>query len=101
MCDEVSIMYAGSIVETADMETFFAHHQHPYSEGLIGSIPRIGARQEKLQTVSGMVPSLINPPPGCRFHPRCGFALERCRRENPVLREISPGHKVACFKVTG
>ena len=100
MCDDVSIMYAGSIVETADMETFFASHQHPYSEGLIGSIPRIGSAQEKLQTISGTVPSLVNPPPGCRFHPRCKFTMEKCRREKPTLREITPGHKVACFKVT-
>ena len=99
MCDEVAIMYAGTIVETAGMEDFFAHHRHPYSKGLIDSIPRIGHRPEKLNTIPGSVPSLINPPSGCRFHPRCAERVERCRGEAPSLEEIAPGHKVACFRV--
>jgi oligopeptide/dipeptide ABC transporter ATP-binding protein len=101
MCDEISIMYAGYIVETTNMENFFANYKHPYSEGLIGSIPRLGHRKEMLSTISGSVPSLIHLPPGCRFHPRCSYAMDRCKIEKPLLIEISPGHKVACFKVAG
>lgn len=101
MCDDISIMYAGYIVETTNMENFFANYKHPYSEGLIGSIPRLGHRKEMLSTISGSVPSLIHLPPGCRFHPRCSYAMDRCKIEKPLLKEISPGHKVACFKVAG
>jgi len=98
MCDQVSIMYAGSIVETTGMENFFSNHKHPYSNGLIGSIPRIGDRKAVIETIPGVVPSLVNPPPGCRFHPRCADAMDRCQKEKPVLRGIAPGHKVACFR---
>ena len=101
MCDEISIMYAGYIVETTNMENFFASYKHPYSEGLIGSIPRLGHRQDMLNTISGSVPSLIHLPSGCRFHPRCRYVMDRCKIEKPLLKEISPGHQVACFKVTG
>jgi oligopeptide/dipeptide ABC transporter ATP-binding protein len=101
MCDDISIMYAGYIVEATNMENFFANYKHPYSEGLIGSIPRLGHRKEMLSTISGNVPSLIHLPPGCRFHPRCSYAMDRCKNERPLLKEISPGHNVACFKVTG
>jgi oligopeptide/dipeptide ABC transporter ATP-binding protein len=101
MCDDVAIMYAGTIVEWTGMENFFSNHQHPYSQGLIGAIPRISRRQERLNTISGSVPSLMNPPAGCRFHPRCPVVMDRCRKEKPLLQEISPGHRVACFKVTG
>jgi peptide/nickel transport system ATP-binding protein len=101
MCDEISIMYAGYIVETTTMENFFANYKHPYSEGLIGSIPRLGHRKEMLNTIPGSVPSLIDLPGGCRFHPRCSYTMDRCRIEKPLLREISLGHKVACFKVSG
>jgi oligopeptide/dipeptide ABC transporter ATP-binding protein len=101
MCDEISVMYAGYIVETTTMENFFANYKHPYSEGLIGSIPRLGHRKEMLSTISGSVPSLIDLPGGCRFHPRCSYAMDRCKIKKPLLKEISPGHKVACFKVAG
>jgi oligopeptide/dipeptide ABC transporter ATP-binding protein len=101
MCDDISIMYAGYIVEITNVENFFANHKHPYSEGLIGSIPRLGHRKEMLSTIPGNVPSLIYLPPGCRFHPRCRYAMDRCKNEKPLLKEISPGHKVACFKVVG
>jgi oligopeptide/dipeptide ABC transporter ATP-binding protein len=101
MCDDISIMYAGYIVEITNVENFFANHKHPYSEGLIGSIPRLGHRKEMLSTIPGNVPSLIYLPPGCRFHPRCRYAMDRCKNEKPLLKEIFPGHKVACFKVVG
>ena len=100
-CDEVAIMYAGCIVEWTSMENFFSNHQHPYSQGLIGSIPKISHRQEVLKTISGNVPSLMNPPAGCRFHPRCPLVMDRCRKEKPRMQEIAPGHRVACFKVVG
>ena len=100
-CDEVAIMYAGCIVEWTGMENFFSNHQHPYSQGLIGSIPKISHRQEVLKTISGNVPSLMNPPAGCRFHPRCPLVMGRCRKEKPRMQEIAPGHRVACFKVVG
>jgi peptide/nickel transport system ATP-binding protein len=100
-CDEVAIMYAGCIVEWTSMENFFSNHQHPYSQGLIGSIPKISHRQEVLKTISGNVPSLMNPPAGCRFHPRCPLVMGRCRQEKPQMQEIAPGHRVACFKVVG
>jgi oligopeptide/dipeptide ABC transporter ATP-binding protein len=100
MCDDISIMYAGYIVETTNVENFFENYKHPYSEGLIGAIPRLGYRKEMLSTISEC-PSLIHLPPGCRFHPRCRYAMDRCKNEKPLLKEISPGHKVACFKVTG
>jgi len=101
MCDEVATMYAGTIVEIAELEVFFAHHQHPYSEGRLASIPVMGERKEMLSDISGNVPNLIAPPAGCRFHPRCPYAMDKCQSEKPALQEIASGHKVACFKVTG
>jgi len=101
MCDDVAIMYAGTIVETAELAVFFAEHKHPYSEGLLGSIPRIGERKEMLSVINGNVPNLITPPSGCRFHPRCRYAMDQCEREKPVLKKVAPGHRVACFKTTG
>jgi len=101
MCDNVAVMYAGSIVETAPTEIFFANHQHPYSEGLVQSIPRIGERKEMLSVIPGCVPDLIDFPLGCRFHPRCHFSTAHCQEEKPILKEITKGHKVACFNVTG
>lgn len=101
MCDEIAVMYAGSIVETAPIGIFFDNNRHPYSEGLLHSIPHIGKRQEMLSVIPGTVPNLINPPAGCRFHQRCRFAMGRCQSEKPLLREIGDGHQVACFKVNG
>lgn len=101
MCDEVAVMYAGSIVEKSPMKDFFSHHRHPYSEGLLQSIPRIGLRREWLSVIPGTVPDLIDPPAGCRFHPRCRYATNRCQSEKPPLRDIGDGHQVACFKVNG
>jgi len=100
MCDDVAVMYAGNIVETARMEVFFAKHKHPYSEGLLKSIPRIGIRKDMLSVITGNVPNLIAPPSGCRFNPRCPYVMDRCRSEKPGLKEVVPGHKVACFNVT-
>jgi peptide/nickel transport system ATP-binding protein len=91
----LAVMYAGRIAEIADATTVFENPAHPYSRLLISSVP---STQEKktLQAIPGLPPTLLNPPPGCIFHPRCPSAMERCRTEVPPLQEISPGHQVAC-----
>jgi peptide/nickel transport system ATP-binding protein len=100
VAQRVVVMYAGKVVEEASVEQLFANPRHPYTQGLIRSIPRVdkgGGRKARLQTIAGTVPKLINPPDGCRFAPRCGFATDECRRAQPPLREFEPGHKVACI----
>jgi peptide/nickel transport system ATP-binding protein len=95
----VVVMYAGKVVEEASVETLFEQPSHPYTQGLIRSIPRIDLDSEhksRLETIGGSVPILINPAPGCRFAPRCRHALSCCAETEPVLREIAPGHRVAC-----
>jgi oligopeptide/dipeptide ABC transporter ATP-binding protein len=101
MCDEVAIMYAGKIVETATSESFFSNYRHPYSEGLLEAIPRIGEEKETLSIIPGNVPNLLHLPPGCTFHPRCPHVMEKCKTEQPKLTLVSPGHKVACFHYNG
>ena len=96
----VVVMYAGRVVEEASVEQLFGDPKHPYTQGLIRSIPRMdaaGGRKERLESIAGTVPSLLTPPPGCRFAPRCKFASEACTAAMPELREIEPGHKVACI----
>jgi peptide/nickel transport system ATP-binding protein len=95
----VAVMYAGKVVEEAGVEALFANPRHPYTQGLIRSIPRVDARaagRARLQQIPGTVPSLLDPPPGCRFAARCRFATAICTAEEPPLREIAPGHSVAC-----
>jgi peptide/nickel transport system ATP-binding protein len=95
----VVVMYAGKVVEEAKVEDLFGDPRHPYTQGLIRSIPRIdtaATKKTKLEAIAGVVPSLLNPPVGCRFAPRCRFASAICRQEQPPLREVAPGHKVAC-----
>jgi peptide/nickel transport system ATP-binding protein len=95
----VAVMYAGKVVEEAPVEQLFAQPSHPYTQGLIRSIPRIDAaatRRRRLESIAGMVPSPLDPLPGCRFAPRCPFARGDCIEAVPPLREIAPGHKVAC-----
>jgi len=98
IADEVVVMYAGQIVESAAVAALFADPQHPYTIGLLGSIPRLDAERARLATIEGVVPSAHNQPRGCRFSPRCPFADRRCREEPPPLREIDAGHQVACWK---
>ncbi|MBX9702369.1 MAG: ABC transporter ATP-binding protein [Acetobacteraceae bacterium] len=96
----VVVMYAGKVVEEASVVELFADPRHPYTQGLIRSIPRIDlsqGRKERLEAIPGTVPSLLNPPIGCRFAARCRFATDACRAAEPPLREVSPGHKVACI----
>ena len=95
----VVVMYAGRVVEEASVEKLFATPAHPYTKGLIRSIPRIdfdSDHKQRLEAIPGSVPKLINPPMGCRFAPRCQYANDRCTQEMPELREISAGHSVAC-----
>jgi oligopeptide/dipeptide ABC transporter ATP-binding protein len=103
MCHDVSVMYCGRIVEQADVNTIFSRPLHPYTKGLIESIPSFdsttGHTKDRLKTIEGMVPSLHSLPRGCSFQDRCSFATDHCRgpRKNPPLEELEPGHFVACF----
>jgi len=94
--DRVAIMYLGRIVETAPTEELFAHPNHPYTQALLREVPRLDARKRQFAPVKGEIPTPLDPPPGCHFHPRCPFAMERCRIEVPALLEVSPGHWSAC-----
>ncbi|MCS6932067.1 MAG: ABC transporter ATP-binding protein [Acetobacteraceae bacterium] len=96
LSDRVVIMYLGRVVEEADTETVFRRANHPYTRSLLDSVPRIEARKRAFHPVRGEIPSPLNPPPGCHFHPRCPHAIPRCREERPALREIAPGHRSAC-----
>ena len=96
----VVVMYAGKIVEEAPVRELFRSPRHPYTQGLIRSIPRIdtaAGTKKRLEAIPGTVPSLIEPAPGCRFAPRCRFVREECTLDTPLLREIESGHKVACI----
>jgi peptide/nickel transport system ATP-binding protein len=98
----VVVMYAGQVVEEATVESLFAQPRHPYTQGLIRSIPRIdtaasAGHKVRLEAIPGTVPKLIDPAPGCRFADRCRYARDECRTATPPLREITTGHKVACF----
>jgi peptide/nickel transport system ATP-binding protein len=95
----VVVMYAGRVVEEAPVAELFARPCHPYTQGLIRSIPRLDRARDKtrLAAIPGVVPSLLAPPQGCRFAPRCVFAMPACTQSQPQLREIAPRHKVACI----
>ncbi len=98
MCDRIAVMYAGLIVESAPAGRLFADPRHPYTLGLLRSIPRLdGERKRRLVPVEGMPPDLLRLPQGCPLLPRCGFAVERCREENPPLRAVAPDHEAACW----
>jgi peptide/nickel transport system ATP-binding protein len=95
----VVVMYAGKVVEDATVDELFENPRHPYTQGLIRSIPRMDLDSEhksRLETIRGAVPILINPAPGCRFAPRCRYATSLCTEQEPVLREIAPRHRIAC-----
>ncbi|MCA3276993.1 MAG: ABC transporter ATP-binding protein [Roseomonas sp.] len=96
LSDRVVIMYLGRVVEEADTETVFRRPNHPYTRSLLDSVPRIENRKRAFSVVKGEIPSPLNPPPGCHFHPRCPLAMERCRVEVPKLREVAPGQRSAC-----
>jgi oligopeptide/dipeptide ABC transporter ATP-binding protein len=96
---EVIVMYAGRVIERAEVGALFRDPQHPYTIGLLGSIPRLTTEQARLTTIEGVVPNPLAMPAGCRFHPRCPFAVEECLRTDPPLREIKPGQFAACIRV--
>ena len=98
ICDEVAVMYAGEIVERASVDELFANPQHPYTVGLLGSIPRLGRQTSHLATIEGMVPNMANPPPGCRFAARCPFAKSTCVAAPPPLASLSAGHWSRCIR---
>jgi len=97
LADKVAIMYAGKIVEIGPLDRVYTNPLHPYTQGLLKSIPRLRGGPEKLEWIPGTPPDLISPPPGCRFHPRCKYAMDICRREEPEMIEIEPKHHVACW----
>ena len=97
MCDRVAVLYAGNIVELAPVDEIFKNPKHPYTMGLLRAVPNPQADIEKLEPIPGTIPNLIYPPPGCRFHPRCPFARDACKREKPPLVEVGPGHYVRCW----
>ena len=94
--DRVAVMYLGRVVEEAAVSELFSRAQHPYTQALLAEIPSLEAKPRTYSTIKGEIPSPLDPPKGCHFHPRCPFAMERCSREIPALREVAPGHKSAC-----
>jgi len=97
LADKLAVMYSGKIVEYGPSDSVYNNPLHPYTQGLIRSIPRLSGEKSELVGIPGEPPDLINPPPGCRFHPRCPFAMDICRREEPPLIEVEKGHFVACW----
>ncbi len=95
-CDKMAVMYAGNMVEYARTTNIFENPYHPYTRGLLKAVPKIG-RTDELQSIRGIVPDLVNPPSGCRFHPRCKHATDICRKKFPPLIKIKSGHYVACY----
>jgi peptide/nickel transport system ATP-binding protein len=96
LSDRVLIMYLGRIVESAPTEEIYAAPNHPYTQALLAEVPRLDARRKTFVAIRGEIPSPLAPPPGCHFHPRCPYAMPRCRVERPALREIAPGRHSAC-----
>jgi len=103
VADVVAVMYAGKIVELASAEVLFDSPGHPYTQGLLRSLPRLGEKKDRLETIPGTVPNPLQFPTGCRFHPRCpiGHGLARCQKQIPALRETQAGHWVACWECAG
>jgi oligopeptide/dipeptide ABC transporter ATP-binding protein len=101
VADRVCIMYAGEIVENAPIERLFSQPLHPYTQGLLASIPRFDRPDKRLESIPGSVPNLITPPTGCKFHPRCSFAMPICKESRPPMTDEGDDHSVACFLYHG
>ena len=101
VCDRVAIMYLGRIVEIAPMAQLYGAPGHPYTRALFESVPRVGAGRQVFHPIAGEIPSPINPPSGCHFHPRCPFAGARCKREAPALQTSADGRQLACHLAAG
>jgi peptide/nickel transport system ATP-binding protein len=96
LSDRVAIMYLGRLVEVAPADELFAQPNHPYTQALLAEVPKLEARRREYRPIAGELPSPIDPPSGCAFHPRCPHAFDRCKVERPALREIAPGRTSAC-----
>ncbi len=101
LCDRVAVMYAGNVVEVAEVGELFRNPLHPYTVGLLASVPRVDVPSATEASIKGSVPDLISPPTGCRFHPRCPKAFEKCPMVKPILIEAAPGHFVSCLLYEG
>jgi oligopeptide/dipeptide ABC transporter ATP-binding protein len=97
LADRIAVMYAGKLVEVAEAVPLYDEPLHPYTQGLLKSIPNISLEEQKLETMPGSPPDLIEPPTGCRFHPRCPYAMEKCSSVEPPMKEIENGHRAACW----
>ena len=97
VCDDVAVMYCGRVVERGDVKTIFANPSHPYTKGLLGSIPRLGDAGKELKSIPGNVPNPKYMPKGCKFEPRCPYASEKCREEEPGFFQIEEGHISRCW----
>jgi peptide/nickel transport system ATP-binding protein len=98
LCQRVVVMYAGRIVEEGPVEQIFKSPQHPYTWSLLRSVPRVDeVRKDRLVSIKGLPPDLLNPPPGCKFHPRCPFVIERCKTDEPSLDEVAPSQVARCW----
>ena len=97
MCDNVAVMYAGNIVETAPILELFDNPKHPYTKALLACLPRLDAEMERLETITGRVPNLIGLPEACKFAPRCPHAMDICKNAIPVEMEVAPNHTVSCY----
>ncbi len=100
VCQRIAVMYAGDIVESCSTSRLFTRPYHPYTKGLLNSILTFAKREGEARAIKGMIPDLIQPPPGCRFHPRCLETMNGCEREEPHLQEIEEGHWVSCHHFT-
>ena len=98
MCDRVAVMYAGFIVEEAPVVDLFHDPRHPYTQGLLLSMPRVDTNGGRLHTIEGSVPHPSEAPGGCYFHPRCPYASAQCRQQVPALTDLGAGHQVRCWK---
>jgi oligopeptide/dipeptide ABC transporter ATP-binding protein len=94
VCDRVAVMYAGRLCEVAGVEELFIHPSHPYTRALLEAVPMPG---KELQTIPGALADALDPPPGCRFHPRCPSATPLCQQDRPKLKEVAKDHMVACY----
>jgi peptide/nickel transport system ATP-binding protein len=98
IADRITVLYAGRVCESAKTKTIFYNPKHPYTNALLTAVPSLAIKTKKLTVIPGSIPNLISPPTGCRFHPRCEYAQEKCKETIPELIEIEPGHKVACIR---
>lgn len=97
VCDKIAVIYAGNVIEYGTREDIFNHHMHPYTEGLFNCIPDLSKEESKLIPIKGLMPDPSKLPNGCKFHPRCPYAIAKCCEEEPLVIEVSDGHTVKCF----